>query len=144
VTEAAVRPLPAPLCRYLDRELVLSQRAAKGPVSALGEGDPDTALARIAACSAAAGPLRRTGQAVYRIVQTLDGAPLIGRTGRHKVTILAGFGDAAAFVAPAVARVLAGSASDDDRAYFEARDVSRAAHRQVVAETEVTAAGAAA
>lgn len=135
VTEPAAKALPASFCAYLDRDLVLHQRSAKTPVSAFARGDTESVLARIGASAASAGTLRRVGQAVYRSIETADGAPLVGRTGRNKVTIIAGLGDSAAFVAPAVARWLAGAAAADDRAWFEARDVARAAHRQSVAET---------
>ena len=87
---------------------------------------------------------RPTGQALFRCVETLDGAPLIGRSGRLKAIIAAGLGDTAAFVAPAVARVLADAATEDDAAYFTAREVSKAAHRQSVAERDQPTAEAAA
>ena len=144
LTEPAPRALPAPLCFYLDRELVLYQRAAKNAVVALAHGDPDTARARLGASTGAVGAVRPTGQALFRCVETLDGAPLIGRSGRLKAIIAAGLGDTAAFVAPAVARVLADAATEDDAAYFTAREVSKAAHRQSVAERDQPTAEAAA
>lgn len=144
MTEPAARALPAPLCYYLDRDLVLHQRAARHAVTALAGRTPETARARLAASTGGLGALRPTGQALYRRIETMDGAPLIGRSGRHKLTIVAGLGDAAAFVAPAVARFIADAATDEDRDYFAAREVSKAAHRQGVAERDVASAEAAA
>ena len=89
------------------------------------------------------GPLRRTGQATYRVIETLDGAPLIGRSGRNRTTVIAGLGASAAFVAPAVARPR-GQRERGGAGYFGARDVTNAAHRQSVVETEPAAAEAAA
>jgi hypothetical protein len=144
LTEPARNALPSPVCHYLDRDLVLCQRAARDGVSGLVGGEPETALARMGASTAGLGPLRGIGRAAFRAIETLDGAPLVGRFGRHKVAIVAGMGQHAAFVAPALSRMLAGAADHADLGYFEARDVSRAAHRQAVAERQPAAGEAAA
>lgn len=134
VLSEPAKPLSAALIHYLDRDVALHQRATKGPITALAAGEPDTALARIGASLGPIGPLKRAGQAQFRRVETLDGAPLIGRAGRGKAMTVAGLGDSAAFIAPVVARVLAGAASAEEQRYFEARDISKAANRQAVAE----------
>lgn len=134
VSEPALRSLPAPLIAWLDRQVVIHQRTPRGPLTALAGGEAETVLPRLGASTATLGPLRRTGQAIYRVIETVDGAPLIGRTGRHRVTVIAGLGPGAAFIAPAVARLLAGRSSATERAWFEPRDISRAARRQSVAE----------
>lgn len=144
IAEPLGRSLPAALCYFIDRDLVLHQRGPKSPLSALTHGAPETAHARLGASMMGPGPLRPTGQALFRKIETLDGAPLIGRSGRHKVTVIAGLGDSAAFVAPAVARLLAEAATDEEQAYFRPRDVSKAAHRQSVAERDPATAEAAA
>ena len=133
LTEPA-KPLPASLIHYLDRGVVLHQRAGKGPVSAIAAGDGESAPARLGASLASLGRLRRAGQAAFRRVVTLDGAPLIARMGKSRMTAIAGLGPSAAFLAPAVARQLAGLAADDERAYFEAHDGSRPGARAAVAE----------
>lgn len=134
ITEPA-KPLSATLVDYLDRGLTVHQRALKGGVAVLCEGSPETALPRAGAILAGLGRLRRAGQAAYRDVQTTDRAPLIGKVGKSRATIVAGLGVSGAFLAPAVARYLLGTASDEERAYFEPRDVSRAGNRQSVAES---------
>ncbi|HHY49208.1 MAG TPA: hypothetical protein GYA10_05620 [Alphaproteobacteria bacterium] len=128
------RPLGNALIAYLDRDTVLRQRAGKGPVLALAAGEPDHALPRIASCLVAQGHPRRAGQARFLTVGTRDGAPLIGRMGKGRFTAIAGLGFSAAFLAPLVARCIAGAAADEERAWFEARDVTHAGNRQSVAE----------
>jgi hypothetical protein len=134
VTESA-KPLSAAFVSYLDREVLLLQRATKGAVTALADGAADTALVRIGASLPGQGQLRRAGQTVFRTIATTDGAPLIGRLGKGKATVIAGLGMSAAFLAPIVARTVASVPTADERSYFDARDVSKAANRQSVAET---------
>jgi hypothetical protein len=134
LTEPA-KPLAAPFIHYLDRAVAVHQRAGKGPIAAIAAGESDDALPRIGASLGAQGPLRRTGQTVFQAVTTLDGAPLVTRMGKAKLSVVAGLGASAAFFAPVVARVLAGSAADDERDYFAARDGTRPAARPSVAET---------
>jgi hypothetical protein len=132
VTEPA-RPLSAPLIHYFDRDVILHQET-QGAISAIASGEADAALPRIAASLSAAGRLRRAGQTLIHTVGTTDGAPLIGRMGRGKATVIAGLGPSAAFLAPIVARVLANSASDDEARYFELRSTSKPAGRRLVVE----------
>jgi hypothetical protein len=133
VTEPA-KPLSAPLIHYLDRDVTLHQQQTRGAISAIAGGEADAALPRIAASLRAQGRLRPAGQTLIRTVGTADGAPLIGRMGRGKATVIAGLGPSAAFLAPIVARVLAKTASEDEARYFELRDASKPARRQLVAE----------
>ncbi len=133
LTEPA-KPLSAALIQYLDRQVSIYQRGMKGPVTALSAGDAITAAPRIGASLAPLGRLKRSGQAIFRSVDTADGAPLIGRLGKGKASIVAGLGPSAVFVVPAIARLLAGAATEEDARYFEPRDVSKAASRQGVAE----------
>lgn len=133
ITEPA-KPQSAALLHYLDRDVVVHQRAMKGPVLALAHGDHHSALARVGASIATDQPLRRTGQAVFQELTTRDGAPLVGRMGRGRMNVVAGLGMSAAFLAPAVARLLAGTPSEEEARYFEARDPARAATRHAVAE----------
>lgn len=122
----------APLIQHLDREVLVYQRATKGPVLAFAAGESDDALPRVGA--SLAGEARRTGQAAFHVVDTRDGAPLINRMGRGRMTIIAGLGASAAFMAPAVARVLSGTAEGVEHDYFAARDGARGPGRQAVAE----------
>ena len=133
LTEPAA-PLAAAMIHYLDRQVDLCQRATKGPISILGGGPTENVLARIGASLAAQGRLKRAGQAVFRSISTADGAPIVGRTRTFKATVIAGLGASAAFLAPAIARFLAGAASEDEQIYMGARQPSKAAIRHAVAE----------
>lgn len=135
LTEPA-KSLGAALIHYLDRNVMVQQRANKGAVTALATGDADSAAARIGASLASLGRLRRSGQSVFRTVATADGAPLLGRMGKTKALVLAGLGPSAAFLAPTLARYIAGAADAEEQAWLEARDVARAGSRQAVAETQ--------
>lgn len=133
LTEAA-KSLGAPLIHYLDREVVVQQRGARGSITAIALGDERSAPARIGATLMAQGRLNRFGQAVFQRLDTADGAPLIGRLGPGGPLLLAGLGMSAAFLAPALARHLLGTASESEARYFAARDPARAEARADVAE----------
>lgn len=138
-TDASPRPLAAAYMSWLDRDVIVHQRGGKGPVTAVAAGEADTALPRIGASLAGVAPIGRAAEARFLRVGTVDGAPLIGRMGKQRLTAIAGLGDSAAFLAPIVARYLAGTAADDEVRYFEARDVSKAASRAGVADTAAAA-----
>ena len=132
---AGETPKPsAGLVHWLDRQVVVHQRGIKGPLSAAAGGEPDKALPRIAAVLGADRTLHRAGQSRYLSAETVDNAPLIGRMGPAKATVLAGFGAAAPFLAPAIARYLVGASEPHETPFFAAREVARAAHRRLVAD----------
>lgn len=138
MTESVAKPVPASFVHWLDRGVTIHQRQGKTPVSAIAAGEADTALPRIGASLPGGGRLRRTAQARFRTVETIDGAPLIGQVGRAKFMVIAGLGASAAFFAPMLARSLAGTASEDEARYVAAHDAGKAAARAAVAETSVT------
>lgn len=133
LTEPA-RPLPAPLIHYLDRDVVLLQRGKGGAVVGLAGGGEAEARDRMGACLGPLAPVRRAGQTSVRRVTTLDGAPLVGVAKGLRTMILAGLGPTGAFLAPALARHLAGAATEAERSYFAAREPSRGSGRQLVAD----------
>ncbi|HEV7717762.1 MAG TPA: hypothetical protein VGO70_02175, partial [Arsenicitalea sp.] len=118
------RALPAPVMVYPDRGVTLSQRPNQA-IAAFASGTGDDALARIGACLAGHGPVRLAGQTEFSSLSTLDGAPLIGPVRGSKALLIAGLGPVAAFLAPALARFIAGVASDAERTYFAAREAGR-------------------
>ena len=129
-----VAALPASLITYLDRETAVLQRNARSPVTAIASGDPNTAVARLAASIPTRETLRQTGQTIFRTIVTADGAPLIGRMGRGRAMVIAGLGPVAAFLAPAVAQVVVDQAPTEVADYFAGREPSRGASRGDVAE----------
>lgn len=132
LTEPA-KPLAAPLMRYLDRSVTLAQQGKSG-ITAIATGALETSGARIGAAIAPQAPLRRAAAASFAQVETFDGAPLVGLARGTKTTVIAGFGDAAAFFAPALARHFAGRSSQAEAQYFSAHDVGRGNARQLVAD----------
>ncbi len=117
LTEPAAR-LRAPLQHHLDSGVTLLQHGA-GQITAIAPGEADSAAATTAA--ALAGQMRRAGEVSYRILATADGGPLFGALRPSRVIAIGGFGAIAPFLAPAIARVLAGAASEPEAAYFSAR-----------------------
>jgi hypothetical protein len=134
LTEPA-KPIAAPLVRYLDRRVTLTQRGKSG-VTVIATGADDTS-ARIGSTLAAQAPLRRAGDVSHILVETGDGAPLVAFGTGTKTRVIAGFGDAGAFFAPALARFLAGTASEAEAAFFAAHDSGRGNARQQVADFSV-------
>ena len=135
--------LPATLAIWLDRDVALCQRAAQGPVTAIASGDSDSAHARIGSALGAERRMKRGGEAQFTRVEVADGAPLLGRMGPGKATVLAGLGMSGAFLAPALARWICGVAEGGEADYFAAREISRAAHRRSVADRHTPALEAA-
>lgn len=131
LTEPA-KPIAAPLVRYLDRRVSLAQRGKSG-VTAIATGADDSA-ARIGAALSGLGRLRRAGDTNHTLVETLDGAPLVGPPRGTKAHVIAGFGEAAAFFAPALARLYAGTPSEAEARFFAAHEAGRGNARQLVAD----------
>lgn len=120
---APARRLPVQVMRYLDRGVVLMQRADRSVLALVaGHADPD---ARLGSCLAGALPLQRRATTHYRRLVTRDGAPLVGRLAPSNLMVIAGAGSVGAFLAPPLARLLAGVPSDDEQAWFAAHDPAR-------------------
>jgi hypothetical protein len=134
VLSEPAKPLASPLMSFLDRDVVLLQHGKGGGILALAGGPVDDAMARIGACIGSSRPLKRVGQASFRTLVTTDGAPLVGPAKGLRAIVVAGFGATGAFFAPALARHLAGAASETEKAYLAAREPSRGNARQSVAD----------
>lgn len=118
--------------RYIDWRVTLSQRGRSG-VTAIATGARDSS-ARIGSALAPQAPLRRAGDVQHTLVEAGDGAPLVAYGAGTRTRILAGFGDAAVFFAPALARFLVGTASESETAFFATHDSGRGNARQQVAD----------
>jgi hypothetical protein len=130
---APTHALTAPVMIYPDRGVALS-RNRRGGVVAFSTGPAEQALVQVGRCLAGHGPLRRAGQHIFRTVATVDGAPLVGPARGIRATVIAGLGVSAAFFAPALARLIAGVASETEAAYFGARQAGRGNARALVAD----------
>ncbi|HEX4297655.1 MAG TPA: hypothetical protein VHZ56_06495 [Devosia sp.] len=119
---SATRRLPAAVVHFPDRGVRLVQRG--GAVLGLVDGDADVE-ARLASTLAPPFPIRRVATGRSRRMLTGDGAPLIGVVKPSRLFVVAGLGDAETFFAPAVARLLAGVAPDEEKRWFAAHDPAR-------------------
>jgi hypothetical protein len=128
---APAKRLAAQFVRYSDRGVMLSQRP-DGSILALVSGAADVE-ARLASCLSGPFPLRRSATSRFRRLATSDGAPLIGRLKPSRLFIAAGLGDAGAFLAPPLARFLAGAPSPEEKSWFGAHDPSRSS-REAIAD----------
>ncbi|MEO5806041.1 hypothetical protein [Devosia sp.] len=115
-------PLLAPVMMQIDRALTLSQGPTRA-VAALVAAGADDALAQAGGLLANHAHLRLAGLGKFQHLRTGDGAQFIGRLQFGGPEIIAGMGPTGAFMAPALARWLAGSASAEESGYFGHRDV---------------------
>jgi len=117
---------------FVDRGIALHQKPGSG-ITVLASGKASDALPRIGASLEGLGKLRRAGERAFQTLRTLDGAPAVGRLPGSGVFVLAELGPSGAFLAPAIARFVAGAASADETAYFAAH-APRAEARLEIAE----------
>lgn len=120
---ASPRPLPTPIQQFPDRGITLASRPGS-TVLALVSGE-DAPESRLGATLSGPFPMKRLATTRFRRLTTIDGAPLIGRLKPSRAFVIAGLGDAAAFMAPALARSLAGRSSEDEKRWFAAHAPSR-------------------
>jgi hypothetical protein len=122
--------LAAPVMRYPDRGVTLAQRA-DGSVLGLVDG-ADSVEIRLASCLPGPFPLQRRATTHFQRVITSDGAPAIGRLDPSQLFVIAGLGDAGAFTAPPLARLLAGASTDAEADWFAAHALT--ADRTAIAD----------
>lgn len=126
------RPLDAATALYLDRGLLLA-RGAHGAVQVLASGDPLSVEARIGATLAGEKPLRGAGEVRFAGLATEDGAPMLGAV-RGEVHALAGFGPAAPFHAPLIARYLTGTSTPAEAEWLALRGPMRGNQRALATD----------
>jgi hypothetical protein len=128
---APARRLEAPVMRYPDRGVTLVQRADRAVLAFIAdERDLDQ---RLASTLPGPFPLQRRASTRFRRLETRDGAPLVGRLKPSKLFVIAGLGEAGAFVAPALARLLAGRPAEAEKPWFAAHDPARSS-REAIAD----------
>jgi hypothetical protein len=126
----APRGLAVPIRRYPDRGVTLLRHPGNA-VLALISGDIDVE-ARLASVLTGPFPMKRLATTHYRRVVSADAAPLVGRAKPSKQFVIAGLGDAASFMAPSLARFIAGASNPDEKRWFASHDPARP--REQVAE----------
>jgi len=127
------KPLLASSLNFLDRGVSLVQDG-RVSITAIVTGASHTARARLGSATGKAGELRLAGEAQAPTIRSLDGAPYVGAARGVRATLVTGLGLSGAFLAPAVARLLAGASAGDEASWFAARGPTRGNLRQLVAE----------
>ena len=125
-------PLAAAVMHRVDTGMMLHQQA--GGILAVGPGAIDPFAAALDLQLGPERAYRQAGQSSYETVVTGDGAPAVGRVQGTGPDIIAGFGATGAFLAPAIARWLTGSASRAESDWFGARLVDRTPTASPVAD----------
>ena len=119
------QPIAAPIMVEIDAGVTLVQQA-EGGIAAWGPGDLSQFSGHLHALLGAGRQVEQAGQSAYQILASRDGAPAVGRVAGSGADIVAGFGLLGSFMAPALARWLAGAARPMEAAWFGARLVDRA------------------
>jgi hypothetical protein len=133
ILTAPTKPLAAPVMLEVQTGMLLTQHA-EGGIAGVGRGDIARVSAHFQALLGRGRQTEQAGQTIYTSLATRDGAPAVGRVGGTGADIVAGLGLGAAFLAPALARWLAGAASPEEARYFGGRLVDRDAAASPVAD----------
>ncbi len=118
------RPLAAPVMAEVDTGTVLLQQA-EGGIAGIGSGDLAGFSAHLQALLGRERQVVQAGQTSYPLLATRDGAPAVGRVSGTGADVIAGIDPFGAFLAPALARWLAGAPSPSEAAWFGTRLVNR-------------------
>lgn len=127
------RPLPSPFMIEIEDGAHMLQHPS-GSIAAIAMGAPPAAVPVIGRLLARHQHLRRAGQVAFPRLIPHDGAPLAGPPSGGGPIILAGLGLPAVFLAPAIARWVAGKASPSEAAWFAAHGLDRDVAQSAVAE----------
>jgi hypothetical protein len=133
ILTASSRHLAGPIMVQLDSGTILVQHE-EGGMAAMGPGSLSAFSARLSALLSEAGQLQQVGQVGYEILFPGDGAPLLGPVTTDGPLILTGLGPIGAFMAPILARWLAGEASSDETEWCEAHRADKRGLGRSVAE----------
>lgn len=133
ILTASSRHLAGPIMLQLDSGTILVQHE-EGGMAAMGPGNLGAFSPRLAGLLADSGQLQQVGQVGYESLVSGDGAPLLGPVTADGPLILTGLGPIGAFLAPVLARWLAGEASSEEIEWCEARRADKRGLGPSVAE----------
>lgn len=74
--------------------------------------------------------IRLAGRASFSMLRTADGGPLFGRLRHSKMVAISGLGPTSLFQVPAIARLLAEEASEEEQAYFTERGLGKSGRKR--------------
>lgn len=124
ILTASSRHLAGPIMLQLDNGTMLVQHE-EGGMAAMGAGTLGAFSRQLAELLAEAGQLQQVGQVGFDALVTGDGAPLLGPATAAGPLLLTGLGPTGAFLAPVLARWLAGEATAEEAEWCEARRPDR-------------------
>lgn len=133
VLTTPTEPLVAKIMAHIDSGTLLAQQD-EGGIAAIGPGDLGSAAARLSRLLADDRQLQQAGQVSYPTLVTADGAPAFGKAAGIGADIIIGLGPTGTFIAPALARWLAGEAAPNEDSWFGERLVGRDSSQNSVAE----------
>jgi hypothetical protein len=133
ILTASSQHLAGPIMLQLDSGAVLVQHE-EGGMAAMGLGALGAFSTAIAELTAESGQLQQVGQVGFEAVASSDGAPLLGPAVPEGVQLLTGLGPTGIFLAPVLARWLAGEANAEEGAWCNARRADRGNSGASVAE----------
>lgn len=133
VLTASSRHLASPIMVQLDSGAVLVQHE-EGGMAAMGRGTLAAFSAQLGGLLADSGQLQQVGQVGFDALMTSDGAPLLGSPTPEGAFVMTGLGPTGAFLAPVLARWLAGEATVEETEWCEARRADRRGLSRSVAE----------
>ncbi len=127
------QPLAAPVMVDLDSGATLVQQP-EGGIAGIGHGDLAVVSRRMQDLLGTQRQVELAGQTAYPLLATADGAPAFGRAAGQGADVVAGLGAFGAFLAPALARWLAGKSSAVEADWFGQRLINRSAVGAPVAD----------
>lgn len=127
------QPLASQVMADLDSGATLIQQE-EGGIAGTGQGDLASFSRHLQHLLGTQRQVELAGQTAYPLLETSDGAPAVGRAAGAGTDVIAGFGSLGAFMAPALARWLAGNPSQTEADYFARRLVNRNAAKMPVAD----------
>ncbi|WP_152662464.1 hypothetical protein [Devosia soli] len=127
------RRMAGPLMLDVETGTMLLQHEEDSLV-ATGPGRLAQLSARLTRLVSNSGQLQQAGQVGFEGLMTLDGAPLLGQTMNKGPIFLTGLGSLGAFLAPMLARWIAGEASSEELEWCQTRRPDRQGRHQAIAE----------
>ncbi|QQR37934.1 hypothetical protein [Devosia rhizoryzae] len=127
------QPIAAPVMLEVGDGTVLLQQA-EGGIAGIGRGDLAAFSASMRSLLGAERQVEQAGQTAFPALVTADGAPAVGRAGGTGADVVANLGMTGVFLAPALARWLAGDAQQHQANWFAARLVTRNVRSASVSE----------
>lgn len=127
------RALSADIVAYPDRAVLVAAQEPGG-LLAFADGDMRDAAARIGTALPAGVTLPRIAETRFDLLASRDGAPVFGTARGGRARYAAALGPTGAFLAPALVRMLMGTAPAEEADWFLAHDAGAESQRTRLSE----------